>query len=942
FEHVIPGSGISEGYHHFKIYTGSEVFAMHEVIKNISFAFYQGDRCILQLTVSETEIKRIPKERINRLHLHPEVEIYPIANQEYKISIAITTQEHRLSEPRSLPLHYLELTPARASQQRMNDRVVYGIDTVPLSLCCWESDIPIKITAFSISETEGYIGILYIIDSNVYCRVHNLGLSKRGETNDTIRETDDFYLFPLKDITTSTECPELRIAINRDGTQIALFRSLSDASLKIASTSTEKLDFDLLIYLIIRKPEETSSIQVSARIPSNTIGFPLLPPIPTQLLPLPAMQNQQSVNTQLFAKEVIESAQGSVFAWLGDARAVSIWSIEFGFITSFVPARNLPSAKGDSAVESFNQGQASTNMMVRIAPHGRFMVIACGNQISKYLLPSATHVGTTDTTSRFESDCAILEISFQATGPKVLVVLQDNEKKSRLVAALEVESQQWSGEVALPFDSEELYTGVFSRIYDIHGPTIDIYPIDLSMPTVRDHNRHSACTETALNMDVIFGNQEYSPKVGEKFQLKTRDLDVTTELVLTYNNGERIRNWNFPKREDHRLSQDISRANTSVSGGSSIADTAVSKAFFLEEHSRFVLVGAGYIQIWSLPEGNNGTCNLIAIVTEPKPTTGGGFQYSTPSLSVCPRMRHLTVTFGGSDNETIDMLASLPNGHIHQHKIESQSTLVQLYVAAKGNSEYRQAILRYLTEAFAQCSTWDGSKDMFLYNLCENWETEGFEELLQYLVLGQHAFRWISSFPKPDTNPIRLGIDKSRESPQRNIQFHKTLIKHCIRNAIREGDTFFLKPILECMRLILDDPSLGLEVTRQLAFIPVLESSRNFIIENSVTGHSLSLKIPLINKKGQNALYKQDNPTLSLQNPQPPDPENKYFKNRLFVAPLAMLSEFRPRGSNGSKIIIPEDYDIAWWKNDIEYRGLRYPPTFLDNPALEALIQHEW
>ncbi|KAF9164918.1 hypothetical protein BGX21_000684 [Mortierella sp. AD011] len=918
FEHVIPGSDISEGYHNFKIYTGSEVFAMHEVIKNINFAFYQGDRCILQLTVSETEIKRI---------------------------------------------HY----------------IVYGTDTVPLSLRSWESDTPIKITAFSISETEKYIAVLYIIDSNVYCRVHNLGLSKREGTNDTIREIDGFYLFPLKDITTSTECPELRIAINRDGTQIALFRSLSDASLKTVSAPTEKLDFDLLIYLIVRKPKKTNSVRISARMPRNTIGFGkfktllsdkevflycdghnlsvfihrykkwrmfhkihLSRPIPTQLSPLTAMQNQQSVNTLLFAKEAIESAQGSVFAWLGDPRAVSIWSIEFEFITSFVPARNLPSAKDDNPVESFNQGLSSSKMMVRIAPHGRFMVIACGDQISKYLLPSATHVGTADITNCFESDCTILNISFLATGPKVLVVLQDHVKKSRLIATLEVESQQWSGEVALPFDSEELYTGVFSRIYDIHGPIIDIYPIDFSVPTLRDHNKHSACTETALNADAIFGNQEYSPKVGEKFQLKTRDLDVTTELALTYNNGERIRNWNFPKREDHRPSQDISRASTGFSGGSSIPNTINSQAFFLKAHSRFVLADAGYIQVWGLPEGDNGTCNLIAIVAEPKPTIESDFQYSTPSLSVCPHMQHLTVTFGRFVSETIDMLANLPNGHIHQHKIESQSILVQLYATAKGNNEYRQAILRYFTEAFAQCSTWDDSKDMFLYSLCENWETEGFEELLQHLVLGQHAFRWIPSFPKTDTNPIRLGIDKSRESPQRNIQFHKTLIKHCIRNATREGDTFFLMPILECMRLILGDRSLGLEVTRQLTFIPVLESSRNFVIENSVTGHSLSLKIPSINKKDQSALYKQDNPTLSLQNPQPLDPENKYFKDRLFVAPLSMLSEFRPRGRNDSRNILPEDYDNAWWTNDIEYRGLLYPPTLLDNPALEALIQHEW
>ncbi|KAF9085400.1 hypothetical protein BGX27_003470 [Mortierella sp. AM989] len=265
------------------------------------------------------------------------------------------------------------------------------------------------------------------------------------------------------------------------------------------------------------------------------------------------------------------------------------------------------------------------------------------------------------------------------------------------------------------------------------------------------------------------------------------------------------------------------------------------------------------------------------------------------------------------------MLTDLSYGHIYWPQPWTHSTLIQMYNASNENNDYRQAVLRYITE----------------------WEIEGFEEFFQDLVLGRDDFRWVSSFPKPSTNPIRFGIITARENPLRGIRFHRTLIKHCFRNALREGDTLFLKPIFGCMSLILEDRHLGLEVTRQIAFIPVLESCRDYIIENSATGQSLSpLKIPFFGKK-HIALHKLDNPTLRLRVPQALDQENKYFKKRLFVAPLAMLYDISLRDNVDES---PEKYDVGWRAlvNNSLFESRAFPSEFFHNPALEALIQHEW
>ncbi|KAF9079808.1 hypothetical protein BGX27_005932, partial [Mortierella sp. AM989] len=99
-------------------------------------------------------------------------------------------------------------------------------------------------------------------------------------------------------------------------------------------------------------------------------------------------------------------------------------------------------------------------------------------------------------------------------------------------------------------------------------------------------------------MEDIYSLQEYILKDGTKCQLTTENLDPIVESMLTCQLSELVRNWRFPRLETSQPS--ASTLNNS--------NGLISRAFFLENKAQFVLVGAGYVQIWSLPEDINGDC----------------------------------------------------------------------------------------------------------------------------------------------------------------------------------------------------------------------------------------------------------------------------------------------------------------------------------------------
>ncbi|KAF9426183.1 hypothetical protein BGZ76_002871, partial [Entomortierella beljakovae] len=882
--------------------------------------------------------------------------------------------------------------------------------------------------AFSVSETGEYIATLSFKDNKYQANIWRFQRTKGGGDEDSFQWIREIDLSPYKVTNFVIEPPTLRIAINSNGTQIAVFRSISDTLLaspddhavpqsEVSNINLCTIDFSTkwLIsdqksisrvgfgkYTTLLNGSEVflycdglsvtvfntgnmwfwqhwrqlhnisfkaPTIQTTQSLSSLSSDFILpwiqlkqkyvqkstqhltqiqgkvsqiIPKVPPPTVTIP---NPPSTNVLLSAKDLIDGAQASLFTWLGDCRdtetnvvsckSASIWSIEFGFMSAFIGGKYLPSITPRENIP----GLPLSRRISRVAPHGRFMAIAHGKIICKYLLPSATIVGKIDLALYFSDEFAVIDIGFPETGPQILIFLQNGAKKIYLVE-LDVETQKLNIKVERPYDPTKHPT-MLHNIYEEH-----------SLPKLNFH------------IDSPTTSFDHQPAiVGDYDLIHVGDMHDKHRVKVTHKN----QSWFYPESIGYKLPRDAKQVHKEISA----EDQSKLERF----KSIFVLAGQGYFLVWRLSERPDG-CRLVAII-EPHGLTTSLSEYSISTLD-----HSLVFDIGRPEKITIKIDEGLPNGHLHGFDSRALSTLIKLYGTARGTDQfpdylhYRRAIVRYVSEAFAQCSTWGSSKDEFLYELCHDHgiRREGgseddsyfeiFEEFFNDLVLGNDGdrvdkddividdyifehFRWISSFPTPGTNPIRLGIKETREmAHHHNIRFHKTLIKHCIKNAIREGDTSFLKPILECMDIILEDEKLALEIMGQLAYIPVPHSSRKFIVENSAVGERLSpLRfIPFYRQRA--SLCTMNKPTFRLRSPQKLDYKDRCFSDSLFVAPFGMLYRLAPKDANDRKDgkdsgIAPEHYDRSW-RLGSRFKQNEHTFEGVDNPAVVALMQHLW
>ncbi|KAG0308140.1 hypothetical protein BGZ98_008890 [Dissophora globulifera] len=948
-----------------------------------------------------------------RLRLHRGFEVFLDATNSYKIVIEIEMRKDIGNSPLSFELLALEFCNAYIPRQTIGEHIIFGAQSRPQLFTAVVPGatkntpvVPVKINAFAISETGSHSAVLHFKDGQGVIIVETLIPTKHHKWS-KISGTKIWKLSECGVIATPEQAECLRIAISRGGTQVAIFQSVSDPHLgakgenatlpmvsemfpftviNISSGQSfrplskrvffhKHIDFELGTFVGFGKFASTPNREElfvscdgsSVKIHLTKSGWTRLHSIALQ----PATSSPHSMNQSpivtlkdlQMAKMLIESAQGTYFAWLGNPLAVSIWSMEMGRMVSFIADAKLPTTVARlptiTSITRLPTWKRSPNTsIIRIASHGRYMAIASNSQICKYLLPSGTIVGVTNVSSGLREGSTIIDIWWK--GNSLLITYQEERTLATFLVSLDIERQQWGDRRIVPLNLMEHSLKVRDKVYTVHGSTVDIASVGDLIEVLSSQDDENECKRDLASK--VFKDssllQEYTLDNGDRFELKTDNSSDTVALLLLSSGGGLLGQWNFIARGWRQLAE-----HDGLDGNSNQSHIKTLPAFILEGTSRFVVTGAGYIQVWQLPTPSLESCRLIVMATAPasakkddrthsasNPTVGQHIQY----LTVCQHMRYLTVQFGKDEKHTIDMMRDNHDHLVDSKHLKVWPTLVQLYTAKDGNSTYQQALLQYTVQAFKQCPTWDYSKNVFLLRLCKGWEVEGFEEFLQDLVQ-QPDFKWIPAHPasKYKDNAIVFGIATSWDHTHRNVRFHHTLIKHCIRNAVQEGDTFFLKPIFDCLPLITEEP-FGLEVMRQMAFIPVPESSHTFVIENSVLSRSNSIfQQPESNSWIK--VYDDDVRILRLDQIQKPDPENKYFKKRLFVAPFDMLYQtktynvvklswwryFKASDRNEFGVVSGDKHDRKLRKR-MAMRIPRFPLQMLDNPTLKALVQYQW
>ncbi|KAG0328761.1 hypothetical protein BGZ99_004621 [Dissophora globulifera] len=1013
---------------------------LKNVVEKITFSMQADDLIINQISTSEYDINETPQSHDLRLRLHQGLEVFTDTTRGYTLLITIAIRKTIGNKPLSFKLRSLELNNIYGESLYLKDWALSGTQRQPLSHLQYHQKadtpsappVPVKISAFTISETESHVATLYFDNSQAYITVSDMTLGDSQSKR-----------WPLKSAANNlrdSDC--LRIAINRSGTQVAVFQSVTDSHLEddgeIAAHPSASNTFPFTVVNVISgrafQPFSAkrsllrafeSHVEILELITGllmigfddlSIVGFHELTTTDTHLpsfigfgkftstpdgqelfiscdglsveihhiervwnrihgISLQSMQStvlspskKASHNDLVLARELTESAQGTYFTWFGDPRAASIWSMELGHMVSFIPASSLPSTvkiatcalPGQPITEPSHSFGRS---FIRIASHGRFMAIARNNVVRKYLLPSGTPAGELNLSDSLGQDYTILDIWWSAYD--FFIAYRDKSMHTTYLASFDIERRKMLDRWILPVASTAHSLRMCERVYTAHGPTIDIFSRHdlVKVPLLDECTLDCRQGSAGRGVQRTSPTQEYIIESGNRYQLEVSGSDDTVALVLLTSSGDQQKRWRFLAKDWRQLSVNSAQAS-------------LYPAFFLKGSSHFLVLGAEYVQLWQLPATKSDPCRLAAIHMTPASKRETSGHYHVPHLTVCPHLRHLTIDYEQDDKTTIDMLHDCL---VHMGDVSDLRIMVQLYTTFEGDPTYRdykKALLKYTVQAFLQQPTWKDSRNVLLRELCSEWETEGFEGFLKDLV--QHPdFKWIPTHFTSSENAIAFGITTARDNPLRNVQFHRTLIQHCVQNAKRGGDTFFLKPILDCMPLIRENEQLSLEVIWQLAYIPVPESSRSFVLENSylpgIARQWLRQQVPSLRSNDkyrtftpqwlrlQDFLWKlnydyravipgwmsllqipggfnNDYKTFALRQIFGPSPESKHVKDQLFIAPLAVLYSL---GASADGTNPYENYDRAWRKH-VKFAAHWVSQTTFENPALRAVVQHIW
>ncbi|KAF9196650.1 hypothetical protein BGZ50_008595 [Haplosporangium sp. Z 11] len=876
----------------------------------------------------------------------------------------------------SFSLNYLELLDAYEDIPPKDDYQVYGLDgkSRPLSIQLLHKDSsapehppkPIEIKAMCASDCSGYVATLHL-DQDIAI-VSMWYLNSAGTDGDESFKLVDEASVCLS-LKTLQKYPNLGLAISRFGSHVVIFYAPLDDDLDAPWTDypgpTSVQEAGFFDRWRFRLPGSRTRHKTQLR---SSLGFgrftwisdtELYMEINGNSLTLygyrsewyichniPLCVPSTSPPTWRAIKSSIKSFRDRYFVWLGDSRAMSIWDLhpEDMRIVSIIATKDLP------IQDSYHPGintyiRDSGDCIVRFSNNGKVLAIARGHQIRKYLISSGTEVGSVDT-HILGPNCAVVDLVWSLDGMTLWIHFRDSSNLCEYLISLQVESSTWGQKRYLcsgPLVSARFING---RAFAIHGSTLDIS----HFYSLQEENTPGAITATICSeaceqqLDLTSTEMECSTDNGPRFRIEVVESQNIAELIMAAPGGENMVCLRFPIwRTSQQTNQDVS----------SYRELPL-YAFFLSCGTRLVLISKTFVMLWGLPSHQGGHCNLVAMKKI--------FVTTVARAGVCAHNRWLNLDPGDGKDPLSTDLTSLDYVNYVDIPgcVDLFSSLISLYndPASLGQpfANWQRAIISYVGRHLNACCVDDDSSNAFVKSLCEKWEQEGFDQFFKDLFLGaNHAIRWVpaAEFPvrhdiailfdnvlknirdfllrRPhlhnDSNPIFYALEIIRDHQHRHPTMHTTLILHCIRNARRFGDTYFIWPVLESMQLMAKvDQHLALEVTRRMAYIPCKDQSayRTFVIDNSeIYGDSRHLGaffqrwFQRDSPKSRSLLCSGSKPVFQLTRPHEPDPETKYFKEKIFVISSGVL---RTR-NNGRRVLPLEAYD---------------------NPAIEGLLEHEW
>ncbi|KAF9574330.1 hypothetical protein EC968_006837 [Mortierella alpina] len=277
--------------------------------------------------------------------------------------------------------------------------------------------------------------------------------------------------------------------------------------------------------------------------------------------------------------------------------------------------------------------------------------------------------------------------------------------------------------------------------------------------------------------------------------------------------------------------------------------------FFMPASSQLVLILNGILQVWRLPSAAGQQFELVhveAIVADSekhandiciiKPSKEVKDDEENDEAEDYPekemvkgesRMKDAKGNFDEEDDLDSDQPQTFifPRAAVRCQYEKGVASLLDTY--ADSDLSIKHAIIRFLVDRIRPSPKYSSS----LVILCRSWKfgyREIFEEVITNL-LPSDKITWIPDInATKNENPLWILTKIAKKSPS-VLGVCKVIMDYCVHHAVDSKNLSFLSPFLRSLKRIMNlFPDEARVYLRRIAYIPVSDRWRDYIVENSI------------------------------------------------------------------------------------------------------------
>ncbi|KAF9946352.1 hypothetical protein BGZ70_003263, partial [Mortierella alpina] len=673
-------------------------------------------------------------------------------------------------------------------------------------------------------------------------------------------------------------------------------------------------------------PEKYNQSQQSADPPVCPGAFSVRKRILSK--PTPTSTNEGLV----LAKKLIQSVRHRYFAWTGHARAVTIWDFETGNAVSYIPH---PDERKFMDVCTYLSVDGSVTV-VWYRGHGIVGTYwtASGICIKMYR----------DNAGVFGGQFLVSENGSNLNG----IVLQ--KTRSHLVSLLDGSKRHLAKDLGdLKGEITISATGGQSLVL-VQGAAVTVTALDTAFAKLsNDWECKSTCgslpTERLLEKRIYEAKSESDPGVVFDFCRKsgTRFVMERTRVL-----GHALYTLKLVFKVDPKESTLL------------VFSHEFKYAMLSGDAEQLVLVDEKYVQVWMIPNVFGYPCRLL-LAWAVNPGTGSDGFWSEPfKPRLCCHSRILSMDLRRTDQS---MTINLSDPKVFSEKtagrfLGGMQLLMDMYTRILKINEHTSrikrdslplAISKYLAGYINHNPTPHEPLNTVLAQICQTWTFEAREMYNDILLKILNTGKCWSPAPyyrsnkdrdgnMVSSNPINILLRRDDASV---ISTAKVLYKYCLQRAHDTGQIGHLAPVLDSLPLLfLQHRDHAFKYFRKMALIKAPEASflreAYSVVEHTPRGHWCHLQL-----KDTSLL---SNPSHGLDNI---DDEGSKGASEVYGASYDMLWEYSDHGAKEDEV------PTQSWLVDALAQGLnpfsrsyikrhQFCREFLDNPAIEALIERKW